>query len=123
VNGRACERERERESACVRAWKISPKTRTTSVHTRVRNYPFFHRKYSLFLLIYTKIALGASVDFFCVRTYLIDNNLLLLATSADANVVDASGWTPLHCCLMHGHVQTAAALVKKHKADYTMEVR
>ena len=44
------------------------------------------------------------------------------STIADANAVDASGWTPLHCCLMHGHVAAAAALVKKHQADYTMEV-
>mmetsp|Transcript_37040 Transcript_37040/g.47864 ORF Transcript_37040/g.47864 Transcript_37040/m.47864 type:complete len:479 (+) Transcript_37040:100-1536(+) len=42
---------------------------------------------------------------------------LLLRSGADVNCIDASGWTPLHCALMHGHVATATALINKHKAD------
>eukprot|EP00614_Pseudopedinella_elastica_P000783 CAMPEP_0172594658 /NCGR_PEP_ID=MMETSP1068-20121228/14115_1 /TAXON_ID=35684 /ORGANISM="Pseudopedinella elastica, Strain CCMP716" /LENGTH=131 /DNA_ID=CAMNT_0013392813 /DNA_START=82 /DNA_END=477 /DNA_ORIENTATION=- len=46
---------------------------------------------------------------------------LLVKSGANANGQDASGWAPLHCALLHGHVETALALVRNFKADKAIE--
>ena len=46
---------------------------------------------------------------------------LLVKAGLDASLPDGSGWTPLHCALVHGQAATGASLVASHKADAAAE--